>query len=387
VHEREAAQPTPRQEAFLAQTTGATPYVVVDLDVVAERYRSLAQALPMADIFYAIKANPAAEILELLVRLGASFDVASPGEVDLCLAAGASPERISYGNTVKKRADIAYAFERGVRLYTFDSDAELDKLIAVAPGCTAVCRVTVVAGDCDWPLTKKFGTDPADAVRLLTRAASRGLGTGISFHVGSQQRDPSAWDVALADTASVFSRLRRAGVEPDVVNIGGGFPASSYVDGVPPVGAYGRAITRALHDRLGAFAGVRVMAEPGRYLVGDAGVMQTEVVLVAERRPGERWVYLDIGLFGGLAETLDEAIHYRIRTPHDGSVSSGVAIAGPTCDSADVLYEKAGYLLPEALAEGDRVQLMSTGAYTTTYSSVGFNGFSPLRSYYLAATS
>ena len=128
-----------------------------------------------------------------------------------------------------------------------------------------------------------------------------------------------------------------------------------------------------------------VMVEPGRYLVADAGVLRSEVVLVSRRSPAdsERWIYLDCGKFHGLAETMDEAIRYRLRTPHDGQTSGPVVLAGPTCDSADVLYEKSAYELPLALAEGDMVDILSAGAYTTTYSSVGFNGFPPLQEHYV----
>jgi ornithine decarboxylase len=127
------------------------------------------------------------------------------------------------------------------------------------------------------------------------------------------------------------------------------------------------------------------MVEPGRYLVADAGVLRSEVVLVSRRstEDQERWVYLDVGKFHGLAETMDEAIRYRLRTAHDGGATGPVAIAGPTCDSADVLYEKSAYELPLALAEGDMVDLLAAGAYTTTYSSTGFNGFPPLAEHYL----
>jgi ornithine decarboxylase len=374
--------PTARIDTFLAACREPTPFVVVDLDVVAERYEQLAAALPPAtEIFYAIKANPAPEILHLLVAEGASFDVASPAEVDACLVAGADPARLSYGNTVKKVGDIAYARSRGVRLFAFDCEAELDKITAAAPGSTAFCRVRTSGHGADWPLTRKFGCSHDEAARLLRKAAIAGLEVGASFHVGSQQRDVEAWDEALAVVAWVFDELAATGVEPSLVNLGGGFPAR-YVDGVAPIGHYGAAIERAMRRRLGHHS-LRVLAEPGRYLVGDAGVLHTEVVLVAERTPGERWVYLDCGMFHGLAETMDEAIRYRIRTPHDGTPMAPAAIAGPTCDSADVLYEKTGYPLPVALRAGDRVQLLSTGAYTTTYSSVGFNGFEPLRSYYL----
>jgi ornithine decarboxylase len=376
--------PTERIEDFLTKAQERTPFVVVDLDVVVEHYRRLEAALPSAEVFYAIKANPAPEILRLLVGLGSSFDVASPAEVDACLAAGADPARISYGNTVKKRADIAYAHRRGVRLFAFDSDDELDKIIAAAPGSTAFCRISTSGLGADWPLSRKCGCPPQLATQLLERACAAGLEIGLSFHVGSQQRDIEAWDDALAVADSVFVSLEAAGIQPSLINLGGGFPAQ-YLEAMPEIEVYGHAIERALVNRMRG-RGLRVLVEPGRYLVGDAGVLHTEVVLVAERVPGERWVYLDCGVFGGLAETLGEAIRYRIRAPHASGPWAPAAIAGPTCDSADVLYEKSGYLLPLGLRAGDHLQLLSTGAYTTTYSSIGFNGFEPLRSYYLTPT-
>jgi ornithine decarboxylase len=365
-------------EDFLSTSEHPTPFVVVDLDVVVERYRQLAEALPMAEIFYAIKANPAPQILELLVQLGSSFDVASPAEVDMCLSAGADPSRISYGNTVKKRRDIEYAYERGVRLFAFDCDAELDKLIELAPDATLFCRVTTDGGGADWPLSRKFGCAPDMAMHLLTRAAEKGHAVGVSFHVGSQQRNPEAWDTALATVGEVFDHLRSRDIEPVLVNLGGGFPGHY---------AYGATIRAALAKRLGDTPR-RVIAEPGRYLLADAGVLQTEVVLVSRRslEDDARWVYLDCGVYTGLTEALGESIKFRFRTPHDGGPTGRVCIAGPTCDSADILYEHADYQMPLALEAGDRVEVLSTGAYTTTYSTVGFNGFPALRDYYLPAT-
>ena len=152
----------------------------------------------------------------------------------------------------------------------------------------------------------------------------------------------------------------------------------------PPIEAYGDAITLALQRRLGPDLPF-VIAEPGRYLVADAGVLQTEVVLVARKSDydEQRWVYLDVGMFGGLAEAMGEAIRYRMRTPHDGTECGPVVIAGPTCDSADILYQRHSYHLPLALQDGDRVDIVAAGAYTTTYSTVGFNGFAPLAADYL----
>lgn len=362
-----------------------TPYLVVDLGVVVDRYRALARALDGVALHYAVKANPAREVLELVHALGGNFDVASPGEIDMCLAVGARPEQISYGNTAKKQRDIVYAYERGIRLFSFDSAGELDKLSAAAPGSTVMCRVLCGGAGADWPLSRKFGCEPEMAVELLTEAARRGLGTGVCFHVGSQQRHPEAFEGALREIGWIVSTLAARGVALDVLNLGGGFPAH-YHETVPEPGAYARAIREALAAHLPG-ASPALIAEPGRYLVGDAGVIVSEVVLVSTKSAIEdrRWVTVDIGLFGGLAEALDEAIRYRITTDHDGGPVGPVVIAGPSCDSMDVLYDKSDYHLPVALRPGDRVVLHATGAYTTTYSSVGFNGFPPLAAHVVGA--
>jgi ornithine decarboxylase len=373
-----------RIRRFVSDREPSTPCLVVDLDIVAERYRALAGALPDAAIFYAIKANPHPAILRMLVELGSSFDVASVGEIDAALAAGATPDRISYGNTIKKQVDIAYADSVGVRMFAFDSSRELDKLSAAAPGATLFCRIVTEGAGADWPLSHKFGCDPAMAFDLLRTAARRGHPVGVSFHVGSQQRDPSQWDEPLAQTATLLARLAAEGIRPTVLNIGGGFP-SRYADRIPDISSYGAAIGTSLETHLGERCPPVVIAEPGRYLVGDAGVLFSEVVLVSRKSELDerRWVYLDVGKFGGLVETTDEVIRYRIRTPHDGGPSGPVILAGPTCDSIDILYDKSDYHLPLALEPGDHVELLSTGAYTSTYCSVGFNGFPPLETYCL----
>ncbi len=371
----------PRIARYLETADLPSPCLVVDVDLVEHNYRELARALPKARLFYAVKANPAAEIIARLVKLGASFDTASPGEIDLCLAQGATPERISYGNTIKKQRDIAAAYAKGVRLFAFDSQAELEKLALSAPGAGVYCRVLMTCEGAHWPLSRKFGCEPAMAEDLLVQAQSLGLDAyGISFHVGSQQTDLSQFDKALAETSSLFARLAVRGVQLRMVDIGGGFP-SRYHSEVPPIEAYGQTIRDALRLRFGTSV-PEIIVEPGRGIVGDAGVIQAEVVLVADKGGSDRrrWVYLDIGKFQGLAETMDEAIKYRILTAHDGAATGPVVLAGPTCDSADILYETSDCRLPLALKAGDRVLILATGAYTTTYSAVGFNGFPPLAS-------
>ncbi len=376
---------TPRLDRFLDEHTEyATPFLVVDLEVVAAQYAKLIAALPRTAVFYAVKANPAPEVLRLLIGLGCSFDVASPGEIELCLRLGADPARLSYGNTVKKERDVAAAYRQGVRIFTIDSAPELDKVLRVVGRGTVFVRIATDGAGADWPLSRKFGCSPAEAGPLLLRAARAGLAVGVSFHVGSQQRNPDAWDAPLAQVARLAEQLARDGHQLGAVNLGGGLP-SAHVETTPDVATYGEAIYRSLGAHLGPnFAGP-TMVEPGRYLVGDAGVLRTEVVQIITRDndPGRRWVFLDVGLFNGLTETLDEAIRYRIQAPGASERIGPVILAGPSCDSADVLYETYQYQLPLDLQVGDHLDILCTGAYTSSYSSVGFNGFPPLRSHYL----
>ena len=372
---------TAKINRYLAERRPDTPLLVVDLDVVAHNYRALRRYLPIADIYYAVKANPAPEILKLLAGLGSSFDTASRGEIEMVMAAGATAERISFGNTIKKQRDIAWAFEQGVRLFAFDSEAELRKLAESAPGSRVFCRLLMTCEGADWPLSRKFGCEIDMAKDLLVMARDLGLDPyGVSFHVGSQQTQLDQWDVAVGKTAMLFSALNEAGIELKMVNVGGGLPAK-YKSEVASVDSYANAIMRAMTDNFGNNL-PKMIIEPGRSMVGDAGVIEAEVVLISKKSKTEdvRWVYLDIGKFGGLIETLDEAIKYRIQVPERNGPSAPVVLAGPTCDSADILYEKTRYRLPLSLKVGDKVRILATGAYTTSYASVNFNGFKPLES-------
>jgi ornithine decarboxylase len=360
------------------------PCLVVDLDVVRENYQTFAKALPDSRVFYAVKANPAPELLALLVSLGSCFDTASVAEIEMVLAAGAAPERVSFGNTIKKERDIARAYALGVRLFAVDCKAEVEKIGRAAPGAKVFCRFLFGCAGAEWPLSRKFGCDPDMAVDVLDHSQRLGLEPcGVSFHVGSQQRRTAAWDEALKSAAAIFRACADRGINLTMVNLGGGFP-TKYLRDVPAVTAYGRAIFRALRKHFGNRIPETII-EPGRGMVGNAGVIEAEVVLVSKKSEQDqnRWVYLDIGKFGGLAETMDESIRYPIRTPRDGGEVGPCVLAGPTCDSADVLYEKRPYDLPISLEIGDKVLIEGTGAYTATYASVAFNGFQPLRTFHI----
>jgi ornithine decarboxylase len=375
---------TDRIREFLRNRRDDGPVLVVDLDVVRDNYNAFAKALPDSRVFYAVKANPAPEVLSLLASLGSCFDTASVAEIEMALAAGATPDRISYGNTIKKERDIARAYEIGVRLFAVDCKAEVDKVARAAPGAKVFCRILCDGAGAEWPLSRKFGCEPSMAADVLEHAHRQGLHAyGISFHVGSQQRNQHAWDRALAQAAAVFKECGERGINLSMVNLGGGFP-TKYLKSVPTVRTYGSAIFKALRKHFGNRIPETII-EPGRGMVGNAGVIETEVVLVSKKSEEDevRWVYLDIGKFGGLAETMDEAIRYPIRTPRDGGEMAPCIIAGPTCDSADVLYEKQPYLLPVSLEIGDKLLIEGTGAYTSTYSSVAFNGFPPLKTVHI----
>ncbi|MCG5234844.1 type III PLP-dependent enzyme [Xanthobacter oligotrophicus] len=373
---------TDRIREFLRTRREDGPCVVVDLDVVRTNYQAFARALPDTRVYYAVKANPDAAILQALEELGSSFDCASVGEIEMVLATGAGAERISFGNTIKKERDIERAFRLGVRLFAVDSYEEAEKIARVAPHAKVFCRILCDGAGAEWPLSRKFGCEPEMAADVLEHAHRLGLAAyGVSFHVGSQQKNVHAWDGALASAAQIFRACAERGISLSMVNLGGGFP-TRYLQEVPGAQSYGEAIFSSLRKHFGNQVPETIM-EPGRGMVGNAGLIEAEVVLISKKSEADamRWVYLDIGKFGGLAETMDEAIRYPLRTPRDGDDTAPCVLAGPTCDSADVMYEKTPVDLPLSLSIGDKVIIEACGAYTTTYSAVAFNGFPPLKSY------
>ncbi len=367
----------PHQLSHARISSPNTPYLELDVPAAVARYVELVHAVPGTAVHYAVKANPHPRLLAALAQAGCRFDVASPAEVRAALHAGASPRALVYSNPVKRRDHISESAALGVRLFVADSPGEVHKIAEAAPGSEVLCRLLTSGEGSDWPLSRKYGCASEEAVNLLTLADELGLeAAGVCFHVGSQQRDPEAWSGPIAAAAQVFEQLRARGLHPWLLDLGGGFPAV-YDDSCPPFSAYGAAIDRHLHQSFGRFH-PQTLVEPGRGIAGDAGTLVSSVIGVIDR-DDVRWVFLDAGVFTGLVETLGEAIRYRLRTSRGDTGPTGPCVlAGPTCDSADVLYEDQMVQLPLDLAEGDEVRLLSAGAYTSCYSSVGFNGFAPL---------
>ncbi|AIR88060.1 type III PLP-dependent enzyme [Pseudomonas cremoricolorata] len=362
-----------------------TPFVLIDTQMISKAYDDLRAGFEFAKVYYAVKANPAVEIIDLLKDKGSNFDIASIYELDKVMGQGVSADRISYGNTIKKSKDIRYFYEKGVRLYATDSEADLRNIAKAAPGSKVYVRIlTEGSTTADWPLSRKFGCQTDMAMDLLILARDLGLVPyGISFHVGSQQRDISVWDAAIAKVKVIFERLKvEDGIELKLINMGGGFPAN-YITRTNSLETYAEEIIRFLKEDFGDDL-PEIILEPGRSLIANAGILVSEVVLVARksRTAVERWVYTDVGKFSGLIETMDESIKFPIWTEKKGEMEE-VVIAGPTCDSADIMYEHYKYGLPLNLAIGDRLYWLSTGAYTTSYSAVEFNGFPPLKAFYL----
>ena len=367
-----------RVETYIRQTTFDRPTLVIDVDHVEAQFHALKAGLGHARIHYAVKANPQREIIERLVELGSGFDAASRAEVELCLSLGARPENISFGNTVKKARDIEFAYHAGVTLFAADAEEELEKIAEFAPGAQIYIRLIVDASQADWPLSRKFGCGRDKTIEPLDMARDLGLDpVGLSFHVGSQTKQAEMWIETLDQVATTWAAAKEAGHELSLLNIGGGFPAY-YGEAIQRPTAYAARVMELIEQRFGHVA--HVMAEPGRGLVAEAGAIAAEVLLVSKKSHNDlhRWVYLDIGKFSGLAETMDEAIRYQFLTPRDHEATGPCILAGPSCDSADVLYEKRPVELPLSLRSGDQIIIRNCGAYTSTYASVGFNGFPPL---------
>jgi ornithine decarboxylase len=349
-----------------AQSGYDKPFLLLDPAIVRTKARRFKAAMPRVQPHYAVKANPNPTVLRTLIGEGVSFEIASIAELDLLLSLGVPVEEIYYSNPMKSRQYLRYAAEKGVEWYVLDSVEELRKIHEIKPDAKMYVRIDAPNVGSDWPLSGKFGAQTAEAEEIIAVAAELKADlAGVTFHVGSQCRNPENWRVGIDNAKRTFRKMKLKGLKPRLLNIGGGYPVR-HTKPIPSIEAIGEVVNRQLASLP---ADVRVMAEPGRFLVSDAGWFVCRVVGTATRG-GQRWVYLDAGMFGGIIETT-EGLQYEVLTDRGGKLIPWT-VAGPTCDSVDIVMREQ--LLPEDLQADDFVYIPNAGAYTTSYAS-NFNGF------------
>jgi ornithine decarboxylase len=342
------------------------PFLIVDTALVRAKARRFRAAMPRVRPHYAVKANPDRRVLKVLAQEGAGFEIASVAELDLLLALGVPAREVFYSNPIKSRESIAYAASKGVEWFVIDSLDEMRRVFEVKPDAKQYLRIATPNIGSDWPLSGKFGAGTAEAREIVAAAAKCGADlAGVTFHVGSQCRNPENWRVALEKARGLFDLMLKAGLRPRLLNIGGGYPVR-HVKPIPSIEVIGAVVNEGLK----AFPDeVQVIAEPGRYLVSDAGYFVCKVLGTATRG-SKRWMHWDAGMFGGVIETT-EGLKYRIRSDRSGP-DIPWTVGGPTCDSVDVVLRDEP--LPSDLQEGDFIYIRNAGAYTTAYASQ-FNGF------------
>lgn len=352
---------------MISSVMPATPYLDLDLSKVEQNYRQISGTFgERYGIFFSVKANNHPEVLRVIAENGGSFDVASAAEVGQALAAGVTPDRIAFSNPVKMPADISFAYRSGVRLFAVDSHDEIQKLAALAPGSSVYVRLSVDNTGSGWPLSGKFGVEVKDAVTLLQAVKDAGLDpAGVTFHVGSQCANVTNWRMALGRAGEVWRECEALGITLHLLNAGGGIPAR-YRGDEPTVAEIAQTVREIVDMTFPSTA--TLMLEPGRAMVANAGTFVATVIGTA-KRGHELYVYLDAGVFSGLMETY-ECFWYPVETSRQGEPEENVTLAGPTCDSVDVIAR--GVRLP-ALRMGDTVRFRMAGAYTNSYER--YNGF------------
>ncbi len=345
-----------------------TPVLIINKKIMREKYEQLCDELRDVGIFYAVKANPHADVIQYLEKCGAGFEITSSGELELLIRSKIPPHRIISSNPTKDENFIKMAYAYGVRVFAFDSREEVEKLTRYAPGSKVYIRLSVSNDSSEWPLHGKYGVEVEIAVDLLLEAKRWGLNPyGITFHVGSQCINPAAWVKAIKKSGILWNLAMAKGIEVLSLNIGGGFPIA-YTKPVPTIKEVARVIKDALKEVFPQ--GIEVIVEPGRVIVGEAGLLVATVISKA-MRDGQKWLYLDVGVFNGLMETVG-GIKYPFSVSNAGPLSK-FALAGPSCDSFDVISDEVELPEPET---GDKIYINSAGAYTTAYAShfCGFPG-------------
>jgi len=344
------------------------PLLYISTEQLRANARRFMAAMPKVRPHFAVKSNPDRRVLEVLHQEGVHFEIASRSELAVLLDMGVSPDTIFYSNPIKPDDYIRYAVSRGVRWFAVDSVDEVEKLFRHAPKASLYLRISVSNKGAAWPLEGKFGVIGREAEAVMDACMQYGMDlAGATFHVGSQCLNPDNWIEGLRASQRVFSAMRQRGYRPRLLDIGGGFPVQMTPE-VPSIRDIGELIQAELARMDNGFT---VIAEPGRNLVASAGCLVTRVVGTAVRN-GQRWLYLDTGIYGGLME-FNERFRYPVVSERDGEMVSWT-LAGPTCDSLDICLRDQ--LLPANMQSGDLLFLPFTGAYTSSCAT-RFNGFPP----------
>ncbi len=353
--------------SFVKNSEEETPYLLMDEAKVRQKVRSIGKKIKNSRVFYAVKANPGVEVLKLVDSLGIGFEIASEGELNILASIGVGPERIITSNPVKSFRFLRMAADYGVSYYAYDSKDEVLKLRDYAPGCNVYVRLSVPNEGSEWPLSKKFAVELDEAEELLLYAKKKGLNpAGITFHVGSQCTNLYNWNSALDKAKILWDRAEKAGIHLSVLNIGGGYPIR-YTKNVVDIATIEKNVNSLIYEK---FPGkTQIFIEPGRAVVGEAGIFVSRVTGKA-RRGGDDWLYIDVGVFNGLFESVG-GIKYKYIV-EDPKQQKMWTLAGPSCDSFDVIDKDV--MLPEPDI-GNLILVLSSGAYTISYASE-FNGFS-----------
>ena len=353
--------------AFLKTTEMEPPYLLADKAKIRQKVHSIGRNIRNCEVYYAVKANPDIEILKLIDSTGVGFEIASEGELAMLISMGVHKDRIITSNPIKSFKFLKMSADYGISYFAFDSRDEVKKLRDYCPGCNVYVRLAVPNEGSEWPLSKKFAVEIDVAEELLLYAKKKGLNpVGITFHVGSQCTNMYNWNSALDKAKILWDRAEKRGIRLSLLDIGGGHPIR-YIKNVVNITAINKNINKLIYDKFPRKT--RIFIEPGRAVVGDAGIFVSKVIGKA-RRGDENWLSIDVGVFNGLMESVG-GIKYSYIV-EGAKEQKRWTLAGPSCDSFDVIDRDI--MLPEPEV-GNIILVLSSGAYTISYASE-FNGFS-----------
>lgn len=355
---------------YLEKKRVNTPFLLIDREKIREKALLIGGNIRNSTVFYAVKANPDIEVIKFVDKLNMSFEIASEGELKMLASIGVKPSRIISSNPVKSFKFLRLAASYGVNFFSFDSVEEVNKMARFIPSCNVYVRLSVPNEGSEWPLSKKFGVELEEAAELLAYAKKKGLNpVGLTFHVGSQCTNIYNWDSALDKAKALWDIAEKRGIKLSILNIGGGYPIK-YTKNVVDADAIDRHVNTLIYERFPR--DIKVYIEPGRAVVGDAGIFVTSVIGKTVRA-GDNWLHIDVGVFNGLMESVGGIKYsYIVETARETRLKKKWTIAGPSCDSFDVIDKDV--LLPEPKIQGI-ILILSSGAYTISYASE-FNGFS-----------